>query len=232
MLAHMFGMYYIEHFMDKGERRILRARESGYEWVVRTLGHRTDCYKIFRMYPPVFDKLHNVLFESYGLKGTKKMSSVECLAFFLWIVGAPQSVRQTENRFVRSMETISRKFDEVLECMVKLSIDIIKPRDPEFRVVHERLRGAQWYPWFNDCNGAIDGTHVPVVVPPNKVPQYLSRHSYCSQNVMVVCDFDMRFTFVLAGWPGSVHDMRPFKDARTRFSDKFPHPQPGTELDT
>jgi hypothetical protein len=130
------------------------------------------------------------------------------------------------------METISRKFDEVLESMVKLSIDIIKPQDPEFRVIHERLRGAQWYPCFNDCIGAIDGTHVPVVVPPNKVPRYLSRHSYCSHNVMAVCDFDMKFTFVLAGWPGSVHDMRPFKDARTRFSDKFPHPQPGTELDT
>jgi hypothetical protein len=69
-------------------------------------------------------------------------------------------------------------------------------------------------------------------VPPNKVPQYLSRHSYYSQNVMDVCDFDMRFTFVLAGWPGSVHDIRPFKDARTRFSHKFLHPQPCTELDT
>ena len=71
-----------------------------------------------------------------------------------------------------------------------------------------------------------------VVVPPNKVPQYLSRHGYCSQNVMVVCDFDMRFTFVLAGWPGSVHDMRPFKDALSRFDHKFPHPPSGTKLDT
>ncbi|XBI20020.1 hypothetical protein VPH35_061405 [Triticum aestivum] len=43
---------------------------------------------------------------------------------------------------------------------------------------------------------------------------------------MVVCDFNMRFTFVLAGWPGSVHDMRPFKDALSRFSHKFPHPPP------
>jgi hypothetical protein len=228
MVAHMFGTYYIARFMDKGVRRILRTKESGYDWVVRTLGHRSDCYKMFRMYPPVFDKLHNVLVESYGLKSTKKMSSVESLAMFLWIVGAPQSVRQAENRFVRSMETVSRKFDEVLDCMVKLSIDIIKPRDPEFRAVHERLKGSQWHPWFNDSIGAIDGTHVPVVVPPIKVPQYLSRHGYCSQNVMAVCDFDMRFTFVLAGWPGSVHDMRPFKDALDRFDHKFPHPPKGT----
>jgi hypothetical protein len=72
----------------------------------------------------VFDKLHNVLVESYSLKPTKKISLIESLGLFLWIVGAPQSVRQAENRFVRSMETISRKFHKVLECMVKLSIDI------------------------------------------------------------------------------------------------------------
>jgi hypothetical protein len=90
----------------------------------------------------VFDKLHNVLVESYRLKSTKIISLVDSLALFLWIVGAPQSVIQAENRFARSMETISRKFHRVLECMVKLFIDIIKPRDPELRVVHERLRGA------------------------------------------------------------------------------------------
>jgi hypothetical protein len=232
VIAHMFGVYYIDHFMDKGERRILKVKESGYEWVVRILGHGTNCYKMFRMYPPVFDKLHNLLVESYGLKSTKKMSLVESLDLSLYIVGAPQSVRHADNRFVRSLETVSRKFDEVLECMVKISIDIIKPRDPEFRVVHERLRGAQWYPCLNDCIRAIDGTHVLVVVPPNKVPQYLSRHGYCSQNVMVVCDFDMRFTFVLAGWPGSVHDMRSFKDALSQFAHKFHQPHSGTKLDS
>ena len=28
---------------------------------------------------------------------------------------------------------------------------------------------------------------------------------YTSQNVIVVCDFDMVFTFAVAGWPGSAH---------------------------
>jgi len=37
----------------------------------------------------------------------------------------------------------------------------------------------------------------------------------------------MRFTFVLAGWPGSVHDMRVFNDALEKFGDKFPHPPLG-----
>nr|XP_034599988.1 protein ALP1-like [Setaria viridis] len=41
---------------------------------------------------------------------------------------------------------------------------------------------------------------------------------------MAACDLDMVFTFVLAGWPGSVHDMRVFDDAMTTYSDKFPKP--------
>jgi hypothetical protein len=31
MVAHMFGTYYIARFMDKGVRRILRTKESGYD---------------------------------------------------------------------------------------------------------------------------------------------------------------------------------------------------------
>jgi hypothetical protein len=32
------------------------------------------------------------------------------------------------------------------------------------------------------------------------------------QNVMAVWDFDMRFTSIVAGWPGSAHETRIFKD--------------------
>ena len=44
---------------------------------------------------------------------------------------------------------------------------------------------------------------------------------------MAVCDFDMRFTFVVAGWPGSAHDSRIFNDTLCRYLDAFPHPPEG-----
>jgi hypothetical protein len=40
--------------------------------------------------------------------------------------------------------------------------------------------------------------------------------------VLAVCDFDMRFTFVVPGWPGSVHDLRVFNEALDKYADKFP----------
>ena len=48
--------------------------------------------------------------------------------------------------------------------------------------------------------------------------------------MLAICDFEMRFTFVLAGWPGSVHDMRVFTDAMTKYGDMFPHPPTGKLL--
>jgi hypothetical protein len=47
---------------------------------------------------------------------------------------------------------------------------------------------------------------------------------------MAICDFDMRFTFVVSGWPGSAHDSRVFNDTLNRYSDEFPHPLEGLLL--
>ena len=44
---------------------------------------------MFRMHMDVFDSLHNLLVEKSGLKSTKKMPSIEALAMFLWMCGAP-----------------------------------------------------------------------------------------------------------------------------------------------
>jgi len=67
-------------------------------------------------------------------------------------------------------------------------------------------------------------------VPQDKFMQHLCRKGMTTQNVLACCDFDMRFTFVLAGWPGSAHDMRVFRDATTRYGHVFPHPPTGLYL--
>lgn len=43
------------------------------------------------------------------------------------------------------------------------------------------------------------------------------RHGYTSQNILAICDFDMRFIFVVAGWPGSAHDSRILSHALANF---------------
>jgi hypothetical protein len=65
-----------------------------------------------------------------------KSTSKEALGMFLWILGAPQSVRQAEDRFERLLETVSNMFSKVLKSVVKLAADIIKSEDPQFREIH------------------------------------------------------------------------------------------------
>jgi hypothetical protein len=89
--AAIISMFHYETYMNKASYRI--PSQSGYAWVMQTLGNRTSCYNMFTMSRNVFDKLHSVLVESYGLTSTRRMTSVEALGLFLWIHGAPQSLR-------------------------------------------------------------------------------------------------------------------------------------------
>lgn len=103
------------------------------------------------------------------------------------------------NKFELSLETISRKFNKVLNALYNMSSDVIKLKDDQFREIHPRLLEVRFWQHCRDCIEAIDGSHFPVIVP--------RRHVYASQNVMAVCDFDMWFTFAVTGWLGSVHDL-------------------------
>jgi hypothetical protein len=88
-VTFMFGMYN-DTFMHKAPYR--EATESGIEWVHRTLANRTSCYNIFRMGRPLFDRLHNLLVDSYGLMSTRRMSSVQAL----WMLDKLRIVSQDQ----------------------------------------------------------------------------------------------------------------------------------------
>ncbi|XP_071917034.1 uncharacterized protein [Coffea arabica] len=74
--------------------------------------------------------------------------------------------------------------------------EIIRPGDQT--AVHPRIANStNFYPWFKDAVGAMDGTHISACPPT-----------------------------VYAGWEGSTHDARVLESALAYPSD-FPLPQPG-----
>ncbi|XP_027120874.1 uncharacterized protein [Coffea arabica] len=82
--------------------------------------------------------------------------------------------------------------------------------------------GAQW-----DCVGAIDGTHVSAWCRAEDRERYQNRHGGLSQNILAVCDHNMRFTYVRVGWEGSAHDSRILKDVLLDPNCAFPRPPEG-----
>ena len=71
----------------------------------------------------------------------------------------------------------------------------------------------QFFPYFKDCRGAINGSHIDAYVPDEVVARYRNRKGGVSQNVLAVCDFDMKFTYVLSGWEGSAANSTIYADA-------------------
>jgi hypothetical protein len=69
---------------------------------------------------------------------------------------------------------------------------------------------------WQDCIGAIDGTHVSARVSKSQSATYRGRKHYTSQNVLVAVDFDLKFTYVLAGWEESAHDACILNDSLNR----------------
>ena len=202
---------------------------TGIQWVEAKEANAQVFYSMFRMRRSVFYPLLDLLVGRYGLTSTCNMSSKEALALFLWTLGTCQTTDNVADRFEHSRSIISKKFYEVLDCVDRMAGDYIAPKDRNFNEVHPKLQQTRYCPHFKDAIGAIDGTHIKVIVPKENEIQHMNRKGYTSQNVMAICDFDLRFTFVVTGWPGSVHDTRVWTDARVEYSH-YPHPPAGNLL--
>jgi hypothetical protein len=48
--------------------------------------------------------------------------------------------------------------------------------------------------------------------------RFRGRKHYPTQNILAAVDFDLKFTYVLAGWEGSAHDSFVLQDALSRPS--------------
>ncbi|KAM3311200.1 hypothetical protein ACQJBY_031707 [Aegilops geniculata] len=218
---------YCKSWVMKAEPRT--SRLTGFEWLQETIGTPGETYTMLRMNAHVFFDLHDKLVAEYGLKETCFVITYESLAMFLWTLGGCESNRRTQNRFKHGADTVHRKFHEVLHCVIKMSSHYIRPQDPNFHIVHDRIkRDKRAFPHIKDCIGAIDGTHIRASIPegPSKV-RYIGRTGATTQNVMAVCDFDMHFTYTSIGQPGSMPDTSVLFHAIENDKAIFPHPPKG-----
>ncbi|XP_008227605.1 PREDICTED: uncharacterized protein LOC103327094 [Prunus mume] len=78
-------------------------------------------------------------------------------------------------------------------------------------------KSTRFYPYFKDCIGAIDGTHIPAIVRGHDVSNYRNRRGNISKNgSLAACNFDLEFMYVLSGWEGLAHDSKVLSDALSR----------------
>ncbi|XP_020573311.1 uncharacterized protein LOC110019812 [Phalaenopsis equestris] len=193
-------------------------------------GHPRRFSNMFRMTQEVFRDLLAKLSRSHGLLGSSRMTDCEVLTLTMCILSQNESIRAAMEHFQHSSETISRCLSVGLNALVSLYKIVIKSIDPTFSYTSLEIRhDARYMPYFKECIGAIDGTHVDARVSNNEKIVFIGRTGTLTQNFMAVYDFNMCFMFVMSGWEGSAHDSKSFKSATRNPHFNFPHPPSGED---
>nr|KAJ0223560.1 hypothetical protein LSAT_V11C200090390 [Lactuca sativa] len=187
-------------------RKVILERQVVREELLHNLLEGGQCRDLIRMSENAFRRLCEILQTVGGLRRTQRMSVEEHVARFLHIVSNDLRTRFTSWMYRRSRSTTSRCFHRVLRSI--MAIEGLYIQQPTGDVVPREIQESRrFYPFFKDCIGEIDGTHMP---------RYHGRKGYPTINVLAACTFDLKFTYVLTGWEGTASDSRIIKNAFTR----------------
>nr|XP_043616035.1 protein ALP1-like [Erigeron canadensis] len=169
------------------------------------------CISELRMDRATFRVLCDMVRDIGGLKPTRNTTIEEVVAMFLYTLAHHKKSRSIGYLFLRSRETVSRQFHQVLLSILKLHHILLKKPVP----ITEDCQDGKWR-CFQGCLGALDGTLIKVTPPSDEKSRYRTRKGCISTNVLGVCCPNMQFIYVLPGWEGSAHDGRVLRDAISR----------------
>jgi hypothetical protein len=168
---------------------------------------------VTRMDKPTFMLLVDLLTYQSNLRTSMFMSSGKKFLIFIHaLVGF--SNREIADRWQHSGSTISIVLHDVAESLLlvkHLFFKVPKADDPP-----QVAENAKYSPYFDNCIGALDGTHIGAIVPLEGQAVFRTRKKSLSQNVLGVCNFDLTYSYVLCGWEGSAYDSRVLNDAKTK----------------
>jgi len=138
-----------------------------------------------------------------------------------------------KDKFKRGITVVRCYHAQVLEELVKLSADVIRPYQ-DFNVVPTEITNSNgmYWPYFKvqsiyfrqthsyivraiylstsyvqDCIGALDDTHVKALVGEVAGDAHRSRKGDNTWNDLIIVSLDTMITYVNVGWEGSAHDM-------------------------
>ncbi|KAL6549965.1 hypothetical protein OROMI_020453 [Orobanche minor] len=210
-------------------RRPLRTGgESGSQYIHRLLNAHPDLFKEqLRLHSGMFIKLVDLMIARKLLSDGRFVKVAEQVGICIFILAKGASYRDAADVFKHSLSTICKYFKKVLEALVILSFDIVRPHADLSLVPPEIRNNSLYWPFFEDCVGALDGTHIQAVISDSEGIPFRGRKGTKTWNVLACCSFDRIFTFINVGWEGSVHDTTVWVDSLTQSKYCFPHPPNG-----
>lgn len=140
----------------------------------------------------------------------RSVNAEQKLLATLWLLGNQESYRGVGDRFDLSKGSLHRVCIEVCNILAAMQKEYIRwPESSELQGIADGFMAKTGFP---GVIGAIDGTHIAIPGPSDHRDSYINRKGFPSIQLQVVCDSNLRFTDVYAGWPGAVHDARVYRN--------------------
>ena len=203
-IAFALGFEFLTRPQPISQHTSTRTGKIYYEELMQT---RNDnrFRSVARMDKRTFRKLLLLLEDTGKLQGGPKICPGEKLMIFLFALTG-HSNRQTCECWQHSGDSVSKCVHEVICAIMNCSSELFVVEDANPGVQARIQNNANYSRYFQHCIGALDGTHIPAVVGADAAGPFRDRKGNISQNVLAVVNFEMNFTFVLAGWEGSAHE--------------------------
>ena len=125
-------------------------------------GSNTLFFERTRMSKPTFHILIEEL-KNHGMQETRNVTIEEQLFVFLYIVNNGATNRLAQDRFEHSGSTISAYFNVSLKALHSFACTLLV--QPTGDTIPNEIRYSdKYFPYFINCVGALDGTHIPAMV--------------------------------------------------------------------
>ncbi|KAL0534207.1 hypothetical protein IC582_028495 [Cucumis melo] len=219
----LFTLLYMSlHRIQSSKQPCRTSALRGHDYVIKLLnGNDSRCFDCFRMKRITFIRFCEDLKSKTNLKSSRYLTVQEKVVVFLLIISHNESNCIAAERFQHSGHTFSLAFNLVLRKVCKLGREIIRPPNMD-NISMEIVSNSKYYPFFKDCIGASDGTHVVASILQNEQISFPGNKTNTTWNIMCVCSFDMLFTYVMSGWEGSANDSRILLECIKNPENKFP----------
>ncbi|GAV63100.1 LOW QUALITY PROTEIN: DDE_4 domain-containing protein, partial [Cephalotus follicularis] len=187
-------------------------------------GSDRQCIELIRISREAYVRLCTHFRHKLWLHESRHVSVEEKMTMFLTIIGHNERYVVIKRMFQHFSQTIHKYFHEVLAAMMTFAREMIVPStfdpNPDSPGAHNH------YDRFLRV-GALDGTLVHAIIPSSQQTVYRGRgNGKCYQNVLGICDFNMIFTFVYAGWERVAHESRVLTEVVAAPNNNFLFPPP------
>lgn len=178
----------------------------------------------FRITRTTFRRLMEVLWQGAPDTTHGWGRELELLTFLLWL-GCGAAFRVVAACVSMPRASAFNAVNNVLERITaNLHRMIYLPRETDLDAIQHGFASKAGSEHMTGFVGAIDGTHIRVLVPQALHDDYINRKWFYSVQLQAVCDNEGVFLDIFSGYPGSVHDSRVLKNSPLYRRALYPPP--------